>query len=75
MVLGGESTRVVRSELSRAERDLGRAVNGHVMTVREWRTRLRKDDPFLTNVRAGPKLWVIGDESKLAELDPRPKRR
>jgi predicted nucleotidyltransferase len=71
MVLGGESTRVVRSELARAERDLGRSVNEHVMTPREWTTRLRKDDPFLKNVRVGPKLWVIGEESKLAELDPR----
>lgn len=75
MVLGGESTRMVRGELARAERDLARSVNEHVMTVREWRTRLRKDDPFLTNVRAGPKLWVIGDEGDLAALDPRPKRR
>jgi len=75
MVLGGESTRVVRSALARAERDLGRGVNEHVMTVREWRTRLRKDDPFLTNVRGGPKLWVIGDEDALAELDRRPPRK
>jgi predicted nucleotidyltransferase len=71
MVLGGESTRAVRSELARAERDLGRSVNEHVMTVREWRTRLRKDDPFLTNVRVGPKLWVIGDDDKLTALDTR----
>ena len=44
------------------------------MTVREWRMQLRKDDPFLTSVRVGPKLWVIGDESDLDELDPRPPR-
>ena len=75
MVLGGESTRVVRSELTKAERGLRRTVNEHVMTSSEWRTRLRKDDPFLTNVRAGPKLWVIGDENGLAELDPALTRR
>src|SRR5437762_12414150 len=38
MILGGESTRVVRSHLTTAERALGRAVNEHVMTVGEWRT-------------------------------------
>ena len=75
MVLGDESTRAVRTELTKAERGLSRAVNEHVMTPSEWRTRLRKDDPFLTNVRAGPKLWVIGDESGLAELDPALTRR
>jgi hypothetical protein len=60
--------------LAKAERHLGRSVNEHVMTVREWRTRLRKDDPFLSNVRAEPKVWVIGDETDLARLDPRPAR-
>jgi len=75
MVLGGESTRVVRRELARAERDLSRSVNEHVMTVREWRTRLSKDDPFITNVRGSSKLWVIGDEEGLAELDPPAKRK
>jgi len=75
MVLGDESTRVVRGELARAERDLSRSVNEHVIAVREWTTRLRKEDPFLTNVRAGPKLWVIGDDDELAELDPRPTRK
>ncbi|TMC75082.1 MAG: winged helix-turn-helix transcriptional regulator [Chloroflexi bacterium] len=70
MVLGRESTRVVRGELTKAERDLGRSVNEHVMTAREWTARLRKEDPFLTNVRAGPKLWVIGAENALAQLDP-----
>ena len=74
MVLGGESTRAVRSELAKAERDLGRSVNEHVMTIREWRTRLRKADPFLTNVRTSPKLWVIGDDDKLAALDTRRRR-
>jgi predicted nucleotidyltransferase len=74
MVLGGESTRVIRGELAKAERHLGRSVNEHVMPVREWRTRLRKHDPFLSNVRAEPKLWVIGDETDLAGLDPRPAR-
>jgi predicted nucleotidyltransferase len=75
MVLGSESSRVIRGELAKAERDLGRSVNEHVMTAREWMTRLRKDDPFLGNVRAGPKLWVIGDERELAELDPPSKAR
>jgi predicted nucleotidyltransferase len=71
MILGRESTRLVRGELTKAERELGRSVNEHVMTAREWTARLRKEDPFLTNVRAGPKLWVIGDENALTQLDPR----
>jgi predicted nucleotidyltransferase len=69
MVLGDDSARLVRTALARAERDLRRTVNEHVMTTDEWKARLRKDDPFLSNVRLEPKLWVIGDEADLARLD------
>ena len=75
MVLGGASARALRSALARAERALGRSVNEHLMTKDEWRARLRKRDPFLTNVRSGPKLWVIGNEDSLADLDPRSRRK
>jgi len=75
MVLGGASARALRSALARADRALGRSVNEHVMTKDEWRARLRKRDPFLTNVRSSPKLWVIGNEDGLADLDPRSRRK
>lgn len=75
IVLGDESPRTVRTALARAERDLGRSVNEHVMTVREWKSRLRMGDPFLSNVRNEPKLWVRGDDEALARLDSRSKKR
>jgi predicted nucleotidyltransferase len=75
MVLGDDSARPVRAALAGAERELRRSINEHVMTTQEWKARLRKRDPFLSNVRVEPKLWVIGEEDELALLDPRPKRR
>jgi len=75
MVLGDDSARRIRTALARAERELRRTVNEHVMARDEWKARLRKDDPFLSNVRMEPKLWVIGEEDELARLDPRPKKR
>jgi len=75
MVLGDDSSRLVRAALAGAERELRRSINEHVMTTQEWKARLRKRDPFLSNVRMEPKLWVIGEEDELARLDPRPKRR
>jgi predicted nucleotidyltransferase len=70
MILGNEPPRPVRTALARAERDLKRSINEHVMTSSEWTDRLRKRDPFLTDVRTEPKLWVVGDEKALAALDP-----
>jgi predicted nucleotidyltransferase len=75
MVLGDDSARLVRAVLAGAERELRRSVNEHVMTTQEWNARLRKRDPFSSNVRVEPKLWVIGDEAGLARLDPRRRKR
>jgi predicted nucleotidyltransferase len=75
MILGSESPRLVRTALARAERDLKRSINEHVMTSAEWTARLRKRDPFLTNVRSEPKLWVVGNDEALAALDYRRKAR
>jgi predicted nucleotidyltransferase len=75
MVLGDDSARLVRAALAGAERELRRSINEHVMTTQEWKARLRKRDPFLSNVRMEPKLWVIGEEDGLTRLDPRPTRR
>ena len=75
MVLGDDSARLIRAALAGAERDLRRSINEHVMTTQEWKTRLRKGDPFLSNVRTEPKLWVIGEEDELARLEARRKKR
>jgi len=75
MVLGDDSARLVRAALAGAERDLRRSINEHVMTTGEWTARLRKRDPFLSNVRTEPKLWVVGEEDQLARLDPRRRKR
>jgi predicted nucleotidyltransferase len=69
MVIGPDSARSVRTALQPVERELGRTLNEHVLTKHEWADRLRKSDPFLSNVRAGPKLWVVGDEEGLARAD------
>ncbi len=75
MVLGDDSARLVRTALAGAERELRRSINEHVMTTQEWNTRLRKRDPFLSNVRTESKLWVIGEEDELARLEARRKKR
>jgi len=75
MVLGDDSARLVRAALAAAERELRRSINEHVITTQEWKARLSKGDPFLSNVRTEPRLWVIGEEDELARLDPRRRKR
>ena len=75
MIIGDDSPRAIRSALGRVERELRRSVNEHVFSSADWTARLRKGDPFLRHVRGGPKLWVTGDEARLAALDPAAARR
>jgi uncharacterized protein len=69
MILGQEPARAVRTALARAERDLGRTVNEHVLSTKEWTSRLQARDPFLENVQRARKLWVIGEEDALRALE------
>jgi predicted nucleotidyltransferase len=75
LILGDESTRAIRTALARAERDLSRSVNEHVLSTDEWRSRLKAGDPFIEQVRRSNKLWVIGDEDALPALDAPKARR
>lgn len=70
MVVGTIKPRDVRERLGRIETKIDRSVNEHVIEPDEWTQRLVRRDSFLTNVRRGPKLWVVGDEAELVRLDP-----
>ena len=51
-----------------AQQQLSRDINPKVFTRREWRNRLQARDPFLREVMAGKKLFLIGGENDLEEL-------
>lgn len=71
-VIGSARPRRIRERLESAERAVGRSVNEHVLTGREWSARLAKSDPFIGELRAGPKIWLVGDETELQTLDGAP---
>jgi predicted nucleotidyltransferase len=47
---------------------LGREVNPKVFSVDEWRARLKAKDPFIRDVLAKPKIFLIGNDDELAKL-------
>ncbi len=69
VVIGSARPRRVRERLETAERALGRSINEHVLSSREWSSRLAQKDPFITDLRAGPKIWLIGGDAELQALD------
>lgn len=54
--------------LSDAEKKLGRQISTTIFDRKEFATRLKKRDHFMSKVLAGPKIFLIGDEARLKEL-------
>lgn len=69
MVVGPILPRRIRALLIAMERELTRSINEHVISAHEWSARLAEGDPFVTEVRNGPKLWLIGDDDSLRHRD------
>ena len=69
MVVGEEiSLHEVVSVLSTAQRELRREVNPSVYRTEEFCRKLAGGHHFLSNVIAGPKIFLIGDENELERL-------
>ncbi len=68
-VIGDASFGEVVDALSPAQEKLTREVNPTVYPVSEFREKALQKHHFVTSVLRGPKLFLVGDESELAELD------
>ncbi len=57
-----------------AQATLGREVNPKVFSADEWRARLKAKDPFIRDVLAKPKIFLIGNDDELEKLGRRQPR-
>lgn len=68
MIIGSVKFGEVVDALHLAQQQLSRDINPKVFTPREWRNRLERGDPFLREVLASKKLFLIGGENGIEEL-------
>ena len=68
MLIGDILLSGVAPALRNAEQKLAREVNPTVYSPDEFRRRIARENHFLTSVLRGEPLFVIGDQSDLAEL-------
>jgi DNA-binding transcriptional ArsR family regulator len=68
MVIGSTSLRQLSDLLEGVDTRIGREINPHVLTSREFTARKKDKRHFLTAVLQAPKLFVIGNEDDLAEI-------
>lgn len=68
MIIGYVDFGVVVDALHAAQRQLSRDINPKVFTPREWRNRLQRRGPFLREVVASRKLFLIKVKVSLKKL-------
>jgi predicted nucleotidyltransferase len=68
MVLGTVGLRTVTKLLTGVSETLGREINPHVLTTKEFVQRQRAQDHFISSVLTSPRLFIIGSENELAKL-------
>ena len=71
LIIGGSDFGSVVDALHPAQEQLGREINPKVFSAREWKAKFRSRDPFVREVLAQPKIFLIGSEDELAELGRR----
>ena len=68
MVIGRLGLAALSPQLAQAEQRLGRPVNPTLYTRAEWTRKVKSDHPFVQEVLAGAKLFLIGTADDLADL-------
>lgn len=65
-IVGEVSGPLLHKALAEGKAALRREVNTSRFTLEELRARVKKGDPFLKDVLAGPKLFIVGSDDELA---------
>ena len=68
MVIGNIGLRKLTGLLMDVAGKIGREINPHAFTEKEFVKRRRDQDHFLNQVLESPKIFIIGTENDLAEM-------
>jgi predicted nucleotidyltransferase len=67
-IIGDISLRTVSKVMKEPSLKIGREINPHVMTVKEFVTRKSEKEHFVKNIIDSPKLMIIGTENEFTRL-------
>ena len=68
MVIGGIGLRKLTSLLMESSGKIGREINPHAFSGKEFVKRKKEQDHFLNQVLGSPKISIIGTGNELAEM-------
>ncbi len=67
-VIGDLGLRKVSKLLRGISERIGREINPHVMTVKEFTTKLKSKDHFISSIMGSEKVLLVGDENEFEQL-------
>lgn len=65
MIIGDVNQEGLHAAVSAAEAELGREVNYSIFDLEDWKGQLAARKAFVTDMAAGPKIFLVGDEDAL----------
>ena len=65
MVIGEVSLESLLRLMRGTEKTLGREINPSLYSVKEYKSRMKKKDPFIVRVMNEPRIMIIGDDGGL----------
>ena len=68
MIIGHLGLREITALLSGLTEKVGREINPHVFTVKEFKKRIARKENFITQVLDEPKIFIFGDENELKTM-------
>jgi uncharacterized protein len=68
MIVGNVTLDDVLAQLTPVENAIGRPINPSVYSLKEFKTRIKDGNHFLTSVLHGKKMLLIGDEDELRKM-------
>jgi len=68
VVIGHLGLREITALLSGLAEKVGREINPHVFTVKEFKKRIARKEHFITQVLDEPKIFIFGDENELKTM-------
>jgi predicted nucleotidyltransferase len=67
LIIGAIELGAVIDTLHPVQKLVGREINPKVLSSREWQTGLQAKSAFVTELRANPKIFLIGDKDEFEE--------
>jgi DNA-binding transcriptional ArsR family regulator len=68
LLVGDVASSAITPTLTRIEAELRREINVTILSASELKERLARQEPFISNVLAGPTIYLVGTQEKLRRL-------